>query len=49
MTAAKKAGCEHETLERIRNLVAGEVPGERFVNMVLGRELGLNTNERENR
>lgn len=49
MTAAKNAGCEHETLERIRNLVASETFGERFVNMVLGHELGLNNNERENR
>jgi len=49
MTAAKNAGCEHETFERIRNLVASEVPGERFVNMVLGRELGLSNNEGENR
>jgi hypothetical protein len=42
MEAAKNARCAPETLERIRKLVAGETFGERFVNMILGRELGLN-------
>ena len=42
MEAAKNARCVPETLERIRNLVAGETFGERFVNKILGRELGLN-------
>jgi hypothetical protein len=41
MKAAENAGCKPETLERIRKLVADEVFGERFVNKVLGRELGL--------
>lgn len=43
MKAAEKAGCRDETLERIRKLVAGEVLGERFVNKIIGRELGLNS------
>ena len=30
-----------ETRERIRQLVAGETFGERFVTKILGRELGL--------
>jgi len=42
MKAAENAGCEPETLERVRKLVSGEVFGERFVNKILGRELGLN-------
>lgn len=41
MKAAENAGCKPETLERIRKLVADEVFGERFVNKILGRELGL--------
>lgn len=42
MKAAENAGCGPETLERVRKLVSGEVFGERFVNKILGRELGLN-------
>ncbi|MFC1492112.1 hypothetical protein ACFLQ0_05960 [Nitrospinota bacterium] len=42
MKAAENAGCGPKTLERIRQLVAGEVYGERFVNKILGGELGLN-------
>ena len=41
MKAAEIAGCESETFERIRELVAGEHFGERFVTMILGPELGL--------
>lgn len=41
MKAAENAGCKPETLERIRKLVADEVFGQRFVNKILGRELGL--------
>jgi hypothetical protein len=42
MEAAKNARCVPETLERIRKMVASETFGERFVNKILGRELGLN-------
>jgi len=42
MKAASNVGCEHETLERLRELVGSETFGERFVNKILGRELGLN-------
>ncbi len=42
MKAAENAEVKTETFERIRKLVAGEVPGDRFVTKVLGRELGLN-------
>jgi hypothetical protein len=41
MKAACNLGCEAETLARIRDLVAGEASGERFVTKILGRELGL--------
>jgi hypothetical protein len=41
MAAAKNAGRESETYERICKLVAGETFGERFVTKVLGNELGL--------
>ena len=41
MKAAENAGCKAETFERIRELVAGENFGERFVSRILGRELGL--------
>lgn len=41
MDAARKAGCAEETDRRIRDLVAKETFGERFVTKVLGRELGL--------
>lgn len=41
MNAATNAGCTHDTLERVRTLVAGENFGDRFVNKILGRELGL--------
>lgn len=46
MKAAENAGCKAETLERIRKLVAAEAYGERFVTRVLGRELGLNQQNR---
>ena len=42
MKASENARCAPETLERIRNLVASETFGERFVSKTLGRELGLN-------
>ena len=42
MKAAENAGCKTETIERVRGLVASETFGERFVNKILGRELGLN-------
>ena len=42
LKAAENAGCETETFERIRALVASETFGERFVNKILGRELDLN-------
>jgi len=41
MKAARNLGCEAETRARIRDLVAGETFGERFVTKILGRELGL--------
>lgn len=41
MDAAKKVGCAEETDRRIRDLIAKETFGERFVTKVLGRELGL--------
>jgi len=41
MKAAENARCVTETRERIRSLVAGETFGGRFVNEILGRELGL--------
>ena len=41
LKAAAKAGCQPETIERLRELVAGETLGERFVHQILGRELGL--------
>jgi len=41
MKAAAKAGCRSETFERIRELVAGEEFGERFVTRIIGHELGL--------
>jgi hypothetical protein len=41
MKAAERAGGVAETRERIRQLVAGETFGERFVTKILGRELGL--------
>jgi len=39
--AAENAGCKPETFKRIRELVAGENFGERFVTRILGHELGL--------
>ncbi len=39
--AAENAGTRSETFERIRELVAGESFGERFVTRILGHELGL--------
>ncbi len=41
MAAAEQAGCKAETFTRIRELVAGETFGERFVTRILGHELGL--------
>jgi hypothetical protein len=41
MKAAEHGGCVDETRRRIRDLVARETFGERFVTKVLGRELGL--------
>lgn len=41
MKAAESAGSVSDTRERIRQLVAGETFGERFVTGILGRELGL--------
>ena len=41
MNAAGKAGREEETRRRIRDLVAGETPNDRFLTKVLGRQLGL--------
>jgi hypothetical protein len=41
MKAACNLGCESETLARIRDLVASEASGGRFVTKILGRELGL--------
>ena len=42
MQAAAHAGCQSETFERVRALVAGENFGDRFVTRIIGRELGLN-------
>ena len=39
--AAENAGCKTETIERIRERVVGETFGEKFINKILGRELGL--------
>jgi len=41
MKAAENAKCKPETFNRIRELVAGENFGERFVTRILGHELGL--------
>ncbi|MEA3470328.1 MAG: hypothetical protein U9R24_01265 [Thermodesulfobacteriota bacterium] len=41
MKAAENAGCKSETFGRVRELVAGENFGERFVTRILGGELGL--------
>lgn len=41
MKAARNAGCVEQTQNRIRDLVARESFGERFVTKVLGRQLGL--------
>jgi hypothetical protein len=41
MKAAENAGCADATYARIRDLVARETFGERFVTQVLGRELDL--------
>ena len=41
MKAAAIVGCKPETFERIRNLVAEEIFGKRFVTRILGSELGL--------
>ena len=41
MRAAENASRSAETLQRIRELVAKEVSGERFVTKMLSRQLGL--------
>lgn len=41
MNAAENAGRSAETLQRIRELVAQEASGERFVTKMLGRQLGV--------
>ena len=41
MNAAGNAGCQSETLERIRKLIAGKVFGGRFVTEILGRDISL--------
>ncbi len=41
VTAAENAGCQEQTLKRIRKLLAGENVGDSFVARVLSRELGL--------
>jgi hypothetical protein len=41
MEAAVNAGCKEETLERIRNTVATDTSGDRFVSRILGPELGV--------
>jgi len=41
MKAAEHAGSKSETFERIRELVAGESFGERFVTRIIGHEFGL--------
>lgn len=41
MAAAKNAGLADQTRRRIRNMVAQETFGERFVTKVIGRKLGL--------
>jgi len=41
MKAAENAGCANEIQQRIRDLVANETFGERFVTRILGRQLGL--------
>lgn len=41
MKAAENAGCAEKAHKRIRDLVARESFGERFVTKVLGRQLGL--------
>ncbi len=41
MKAAEVAGCKSEIFEHIRQLVAAEIFGERFVYRILSRELGL--------
>ena len=41
MKAAERAGRAGQVRDRIRSLAASETSGERFVNRILGRELGL--------
>lgn len=41
MEAAKNAGLEDQTHQRIRDIVAKETFGDRFVTKILGRKLGL--------
>ena len=39
--AAEAAGCQEETMARLRVLVAGDVSSDRFVSSILARTLGL--------
>ena len=41
MQAAENAGCIDQTQQRIRDIVASETFGERFVTRILGQQLGL--------
>ncbi|MEW6290787.1 MAG: hypothetical protein AB1545_13135 [Thermodesulfobacteriota bacterium] len=41
MEAAANAGCKEETMERIRNMVAADTSGDRFVSRILGPELNI--------
>jgi len=41
MKAAERAGYRAEVFDRVRELVAKEAPGDRFVTHILGPELGL--------
>lgn len=41
MKAAERAGRVAEVQAQVREIVAGEPPGDRFVTRMLGRELGL--------
>lgn len=41
MEAVANAGCQEETLERIRRMVASDASGDRFVSRILGPELGM--------
>lgn len=41
MEAARNAGCQEETLLRIRKLVESDTSGDNFVGRIIGRELGI--------